>query len=159
MGYMQAGSSTCRTCRQLLFRGGRDLRPEGRWARAGRRGPEFAVVTVVACVTPMAVSGHTLGRGTHPHPHPRPPSTVSWLRGKGRCKRLLKQRITKCTFPPRPSLATPGWAKTRARTVVPAVRVPCPRALLQDLPQVAPGPDILTALAGSATHSAARGMG
>ena len=55
------------------------------------------------------------------------------------------------------SPATPGRAKTRARTVVPAVDVPCPRALLQDLPQVAPGPDILTALAGVATHCLAVG--
>jgi hypothetical protein len=55
------------------------------------------------------------------------------------------------------SPATPGRAKTRARTVVPAVDVPCPRALLQDLPQVAPGPNILTALAGVATHYLAVG--
>lgn len=117
------------------------------------------------CHTHGRIWPYILGRSTHPpfRIRARPaPRASCWLRGKGRCKRLLKQRITKCTFPPRPSqpsLATPGWAKTRARTVLPAVRVPCPRALLQDLPQVAPGPDILTALAGLATHNAARGMG
>lgn len=130
-----------------------DVRPDPRW-------PSEWVT--VACVTPWPyLAIQYQARGTHAAAAVAAAAAARGgsVVGKG-ARRVSLQTSLETTnhemhlSAPRASLharpaspATPGW--------LPACCVPCPRALLQDLPQVAPGPDILTALAGVATHSLA----
>lgn len=108
-------------------------------------GPQMAlgVGNCGVCHT-MAVSGHTT---------PGPWHTQQQRRGAGACgkgsakgcrrKRVLKQRITKCTFPPPGPACTPaqalqarqplGGLKPGREGWFPACCVPCPRAFVTGL--------------------------